>query len=497
MPARTRRRDAVMPVAEEVPREERAQPPAPAMVLDLQRKAGNRAVATLFRKQLTKGSTFTAGTAKSGVLDDIASALEAYNKLDAAKEDTRNRLKGLTQLDRALYRWFAAQKVKAMSKVAHIDAIDAIVRESEAEYARIVDESKYEDVPIDVAGLEKSEAILVQQLWDSIAKGRGRIKLTGTPEYVKRTLANIAKILQTSIGRRLLAYLDQPGEKVKNDANYHVVIGDIVPAALKSQIGFKLEESFAKGTGKNVDERKDIKKLKKLGTFEKHAEYHEVQGPLDPTTGVATALQEAIFKGKTGIYEKASGTYYKFGKGATGTFVTTVPPSGPAEQDVAGMAGDIVYTPEFVSLAHELGHAMNILAGAVTFQHDELLGLVAAKDDKERATRWSHPEELFNIIGVDNAIRAEAGLEARGSHAVVEGDRIDVRQQRRKALGNKLNEVVKSAGGKMPTDVEAWANEFAGASQGKRPALDDKVAFEKLEADLAKLEAKYGEKVLT
>jgi hypothetical protein len=74
-----------------------------------------------------------------------------------------------------------------------------------------------------------------------------------------------------------------------------------------------------------------------------------------------------------------------------------------------------------VTLAHELGHAVNIRAGAATRDHPELMqALCKAEDptltDQRIEDLWSNGEEYFNISNVENGMRRDHGLPLRVAH---------------------------------------------------------------------------------
>src|SRR2546430_16982635 len=98
--------------------------------------------------------------------------------------------------------------------------------------------------------------------------------------------------------------------------------------------------------------------------------------------------------------------------------------------DTLNEEGTSLFMPEFMTLAHELGHGLNILAGAGTVTCRDLFGLFA-KDvgtfetpGKDVAT-WSNLEEMSTIQVVENAIRKELGMENRGGHATVVDDKLE------------------------------------------------------------------------
>ena len=422
------------------------------------------------------------GLRKNGGIPEaqqIAEAIGAYNKADAADAKPQQRFPMLRQLDQAIYGWYGKLKVQALAGEPDSALVGQVVTQSEAEFRALVAANKDKMTPLDTSGLDAKDLALVDKLWQSISGGKGRIRLAGSDEFKERTLANIAKILQTPTGVKLLAYLDQPGKKAQQDPRKQVIVSNIVPPELATDVTVAPTFSFAKETGRA--EARSIKKLPKAPWFS--WKYLEVKGKLQPDAVEPSVLQQAIFGGYNGI--RLGEDYYEFDKGAEGAFVTSVAPKD-TEQDVQGTGGDVAYTPEFVTLAHELGHAMHMLAGAVTGNEMDLMK--AAGGDKQVATdKWSNPEELFNIIGVDNPIRAQAGLPARGAHQIVAGPLRIVREKRKAVLGTLTHAMAEGGGAKWYNDptLEAFQGRIDAARKGK--TLEDDLAFNQLMADWAEL----------
>ena len=77
---------------------------------------------------------------------------------------------------------------------------------------------------------------------------------------------------------------------------------------------------------------------------------------------------------KTGIQVQQGNKteFYKFGDGGKGVYVALIDKKRGEDTDNVGQNGNSVYTPQFVTLAHELGHALNILVGAGTIECRDL-----------------------------------------------------------------------------------------------------------------------------
>jgi hypothetical protein len=107
--------------------------------------------------------------------------------------------------------------------------------------------------------------------------------------------------------------------------------------------------------------------------------------------------------------------------------------------DNVNQAGNSVYTPEFVTLAHELGHALSILAGSATMTCEDIFRLFVPdagtfEQPGEGRNRWTSAEELTAITAVENQVRQELGLQLRGGHYAVLDPELEERVQSRKSL---------------------------------------------------------------
>ena len=89
----------------------------------------------------------------------------------------------------------------------------------------------------------------------------------------------------------------------------------------------------------------------------------------------------------------------------------------PASMDAysSGTSGEAIFSPRFMTLGHELGHARHSLAGTTrdvmwsNDPHD------AVQDPIEKAL-WTDPEEHRNITGEENPLRAEHNMPQRQYH---------------------------------------------------------------------------------
>jgi hypothetical protein len=472
--------------AEALARKERRPPralgSAEAAVLALQRSAGNRAVAgvlagerppvserSLARKKLTISTQFlTAAGGASAAVNPIAAALKTYN-IKQKNASPVKRLELLWALDQTIYTFYRGLGQTDLQG-AGVDAVGSLLQESEDEYAEIVEGLDQNTLPFSTQGWSTAAVAEARALWSSIAASRGRILVAGTTGYKRRTLANLAKIMRTPTGRRLLAYLN--AGRAKQDIGKRVTISDVLPPELATSGLDVNKKSYARGLRERgrfaKDEAQDVKHTTSRPYFTKKSKYQAVQGPFDFTNVAPTGLEEAIWSGKEGISVAGQG-YFTFGKGATGAFVHTIR-SWDIEQDIPNLQGHVSYTPEFITLAHELGHAMHHLAGATTGQTTLDAALRPAGS---AATDWSNAEEVFTIMGIDNPIRREAGLDYRATHATLPGGRkTQLKQQLTTAFNARINALYRDLQGADRTTLTDWmTTTYAPATQGDRPAI--------------------------
>jgi hypothetical protein len=474
-----------------------------AAVLALQRSAGNRAVAglvaarrplsggsSLARKKLTTSTKFLADAGgTSAAVRPVAAALKRYNNRQS-KASPLGRLELLWSLEQAIYSFYHAQATAEL-KGADVDAVGKLLQESEDEYADIVNSYPSNMLPMDTRGWSQTEIDTATNVWSSIAESRGRIQVAGTAAYTKRTLANLAKIMRTPTGRRLLAYLNQG--KAKQDIGKRVYISDVLPPELATSGLDVNKKSYARGLGERArfasDKAQDVKHTATKPRSTKASKYQAVQGPFSFDDVKPTGLEEAIWSGKKGISVAGQG-YFTFGKGATGAFVHTIR-AWDIEQDIPNLRGHVSYTPEFITLAHELGHAMHHLAGATTGQTtlDASMRPTGSKD-----TDWSNAEEVFTIMGIDNPIRREAGLDYRATHATLPGGRkAEIKKGLTKAFDARIDPLYKGLEGPDRKALTDWmASEYAPATQGDRPAILQPETQQKFDRFLTDLEQKLA-----
>ena len=434
----------------------------------------------LARKKLTSPTP-------GGGMQNIITAVAAYNQVHRSGTATR-RLELLRAVDQEIYAWYAALNATTISGPAAKE-VGALARQSEDEYARIIASKGKKILPIDTTGMTQGEIDAATDLWESLATNAGRVSVQGSKEYVRRSRANLAKIMNTPTGRKLLTYLDQPGTAGSSDMSERVVIADVFAKGLQTD-GLDLgQKSYAKGFGAGGAAAGTEQEIRKRtpGRKRKAANYRTITGPISLDNPAPTGLEEAIWAGQGGV--KLGTDHYKFRSGATGAFVHTIRPDD-LDQDIPNRAGNIAYTPEFITLAHELGHTMHHLAGATTG------GVTAAGYYPSADTDWSNLEELFTIVGIDNPIRHESGLQVRASHATLASERAALKTKRKTKLLLRAQALLQKAikpSKKAERDkrVEAYMYAVTDAVKGRATIVDDRV-YADLKARLVKLETQYA-----
>ncbi|MBN1286526.1 MAG: hypothetical protein JXB47_14095 [Anaerolineae bacterium] len=416
----------------------------PDVMRRLQHTHGNHFVAGLVQRAQTAGSfcPVTPGHApgviqralmtdfltrtddKDTTFQNIDGLIKQYNQAAGESkqtlEVTNKRFSLLRQIDRAAYKWFdtVSQAKLRLSENSHTPVMKDLLKQTETEHINLIQATKDNTgvLPIDTSGMEQKEVKTLETLWRSIAEGTSKIKLVGSKEYNAKTLARLAKILDTPTGQKLLGFLNaahgDTEQQTEEDLTANIYIGEKI-----AQLPKKVRDAssgLTKGKGSAATYLGKAQARRELGSEETVT---GKENPKEyPTVTKLVEYREALLGGqaKGVIFNKKK---YTFNKGI-GSFVKIA----EGEASLAGTTKHQTLTPSFVTLAHELGHAANIRGGAATpeIKHGEFfaLGGLSSQEGKEM---WSEPEELLNITNIENAIRSESQLSARYSHLTFEG----------------------------------------------------------------------------
>jgi Effector protein len=210
-----------------------------------------------------------------------------------------------------------------------------------------------------------------QTLWKSLVEQSGNIKVQGGEDFQSKTLSGFAQLLQGSHGRGLLQDLNAPQD---NEDRNIVISGDHRVNYDTANNPNHKPGSWASGIA-YVKNREDLHTRREEG----------------PNVG-------------------------------TGSYVQIAPTQPATLEDYStDIHGKAMFSPWFVTLGHELGHARHNLQGTTGnvgwHQGDPLEG-----HERERKL-WSNPEEYANITGEENPIRAEHEMPQRIYHGTIKANR--------------------------------------------------------------------------
>jgi hypothetical protein len=397
----------------------------PYDVLEARNKRGTQEAAVI-QHALSDPVDFKTDRTDDKDLNQISAEVEIYNTLPVKEQSVPVRLHSLQQISRLLYSWYNRQDTYELGSLD--SPIAKIVRqyekEVEQELTKVVETASGKAAPIDRLNLGEGEQISIDKVWQDLLSGKGYLKIAGPAEFQKRVQAMLFRILNTEAGRKLLIQIAAGG---KNKKTVTIGPGDIPPNIKNLLFESSTQESkaipqiyssswsWASKNEKALMHR--LTEMIKVVDPKAPDEFQTVENPED--------LHRAINSGAKGIKagKKPHETFYQFAEGAKGAYVALV--ENRETLDNAGKDKKAIHTPAFVTLAHELGHALNQLAGAATINNEEIFRILAGsreevgtfEDPGPARKNWSNAEELFTILGLENAIRRQVGLAERGAHA--------------------------------------------------------------------------------
>ncbi|MEO7132300.1 MAG: DUF4157 domain-containing protein [Dermatophilaceae bacterium] len=397
------------------------------------------------RRKVTERKAIT-GLLRPNSTVTLGEAIKDYNKRES-KLTPSQRLDILNELARYLYQWYADQDTK---DIAGLDGADAkAIRALEADLDKNHEtgvEALYKagvkaekpskgkaKAGTDPLGTRQASYDLLRQ----VASGNGPIKIAGDSKFQRRARSMLVKIMDSAMGKRLLDGIVATGTGLNKSVT---IGGGAPPPELAGHLGEAAPtESKAVPQVTNVGQQEagDLKAAlsKSLALMTKLTDEPDD----DQNYGAVTQPSEfmdAVLTGKVGIQVQRGNTteFYKFGDGAKGVYVALIDKKLGEDTDNIGLTGNAVYTPQFVTLAHELGHALNILVGAGTIECRDLFKLFAGDVGTFEAptatgNNWSNIEEYATINVVENSLRQQLGIELRGGHAAVINDALETRLQ--------------------------------------------------------------------
>lgn len=347
--------------------------------------------------------------------DNIAGLVAAYENIDPANDQNcSQRMAALHDLDAEIYNWFNTNPTPSLASLKGAKAMEKLMKKSEQAHEQLVEATKDDVnvVPFDTTNMTVKEVTDRTAVWRGLVDDTAAIKIDGSEKFQKQTRAKLAKMLQSKTGFDILDYLGTSQNDPAGDSE-RTVLSDKMPqdvANIPHMAAEHQDVSYANDLSANRNDKNIGGPVAATGT----------ENAIDfPTLIDSDGIQQAIFAHKKGYI--LAGKKYTFGPGS-GSFVTTVPPkAGDEHSDTAGDNGTQIPTPGFVTLGHELGHAVNIRAGSVTRLDTDLMTSVCQVQDPtitapEVIDLWSNSEEYMVINNIENALREENGIPTRSSH---------------------------------------------------------------------------------
>jgi len=200
----------------------------------------------------------------------------------------------------------------------------------------------------------------IQKLWRSISSGAGNLQVdrANAGAHVA-VMAGVAKLLQGAHGRSMLTTLNAP----QADPTRRV------------HVGANWRAAFAAAPG----------------------------------DGVADSYQAGSWAYPNATMQQADAQSHRDGTGTGSHVQVDFTAGGPA----TGPGDRPIHTPRYITLGHELGHAVHNLAGTARGPGWDDPDAPAGEVNR---LLWSNPEEFRNITDHENPLRAEHGLHHRSFH---------------------------------------------------------------------------------
>jgi hypothetical protein len=419
------------------------------VLLSLQRLAGNAATTALVRQRprqvevmrglpvqralVPPGFAASLDGTEQARLTAIANAVGTYNLLDQNNGNgpgLQPRFAGVTQLERVVYGWYDSKRVPDLTDNAdaalggNATAMTTLLRGLETERDAVVTAMRTTNTSITFAGAAAGEIGALQNLWVAIINQTGHLRVVGNAAEVDKLFSQVAAILQTPTGRSILEYMVNRSPNVvsmmeSTQANLQqVAVASGAPPTDRDKVLNNRGTSFAGAA--------DLQGSPALVRDQGAA----------PATAVTTA--PALISGVVGAapptHYTAGGERYRPGTGRAGfAAVASRPALDAGRSPASDAAGNEVLTPSFITLLHELGHALKIATGtympASAFAPELTRQIIPNAADEDF---WpaSTLEEFVNVTGVENPVRAESGISARDVYETPEMTRvIRLRQQ--------------------------------------------------------------------
>lgn len=431
--------------------------PLPLTVANLlrsQRAAGNHATlhflerlgaftrANVLQRRVTV-EEFEPDPADEAKLTEIRSLVSEYNQLCTAREARRverlqERFNKLQQIDRKIYEWFGSKQVPDLLAVKNARPMRSLLRSTERERARVVDRLRSEGASIPFEGAGKEDIKELASLWKSLAdQGEGvRLRIRGGPKDQRKLLGRLASIMQTEHGRRFVRYLMEHAPE-----NVSLMFSDVAPGpaeergAMPGAYAAELKRTEAEEHAAEPGESK-LRMAEGTG----HLALDLAQTALEYMDQLMVEAARRAPEAPRAF--KAGETQYRLGTAKEAiAVVSRTKVLAEKREKLSTAAGFEVLTPTFITLMHELGHALKIVSGGY-LPDDNLLmahfvnGLPPLQQKwwKEVQGRPNMLEELINVLGVENVVRQESGLAPREIYQSTKEVRVDAAKAKLKQI---------------------------------------------------------------
>ena len=396
--------------------------------------------------------------------------VDSYNALPVDDRDHQPRLQALNALDRSVYGWFRENSGPNLSAVPHAQDMRHLLDHSHGEFSNIANSLRQKNIdgtsqelPIDTSQMNPQQQADARKLWNSLSNQNGALHVSAEdPAFEARTYGNLAKIMQGQRGRQMLSLLDEGNSETHG---VDIVSGDGHRTQEAGSCGADLTRRPARRGPVGLWE----KAADKMNPHRHDAKYPPIDGS---AASVAAAMDNVLDPDKRSQMKgvQLGNGRYKRGSG-TGATVTMGPAKDPRSLDAAG---NEVISPDFMVLAHELGHAAKMTTG--TRANMEIDHMVPAG---ERAN-WAHrSEEVLNVHGIENPLRTEHGMQARGPYAQT------LKAARNKEISEKVNQGLAN-----PSLNEAQRSDLLKLARGRQNDLSDDTIYEaklqSVDAELAR-----------
>ncbi|MCG8460366.1 MAG: type III secretion system effector protein [Holophagales bacterium] len=372
-------------------------------------------------------------------LSPITGKAFAYNSHRKSKDRTQ-RLEELHDLEVTIYQYLDQNRGFDTSRHPLYAWVKELMNDVQREHRELVTASiQKSDTDPPVAGfadLSKKDQRRVRRLWKDLVEETGNIRITETESYTdkvdkkKKTrqhagfrfevLAQFARLLETRTGRGLVAQVDQDtkGKKLVTlrpgmaQATDHIPGSEFAAGPTLLTGADKLVEVDINGMYKNQHRARSKRAAYRRKFVELSLD--SLASPAERAKAIYDAAKDSRARGV-----KIGGKYYRFGKGSAVNVTMTRDVPDTSEHHTSRMVdkdGQELIFPNFLTLGHELGHAVHQMAGVSLGESKVSSDLFSKVGGGTPEQDWSNLEELGNIAAVENALRGEYGLTPRYGH---------------------------------------------------------------------------------